>query len=530
MSRPSHRFVYLLLLLCPGLAGGRPALAADSQAENAAGASAKPDPLVLSRIIDREIEQRLEAEKIPLSPPADDAEFYRRVTLDITGIIPAADKVKAFLDSKDPDKRAKAIDELLASPRYGQHLADIWQSILFTRTTDNRRLQPTALIEWLTKRFNDNQSWDKMVTELLTASGKQDQNGAVSFFLSNPSVDKMTDITTRAFLGVQLQCAQCHNHPFTNWKQDEYWGMAAFFMKVRPDGNVRQAVQQGNSPGISEVTSVRRGRLPEGGRVLPPKFLQGERAKVNSSEPYRPVLARWLTSANNPYFAKAMTNRMWSQFMGRGFVNPIDDMHEGNEPSHPVLLAVMSEHFKSSGFDLKYLVRAICNSKTYQRTSKPVPGNEESGALFGHMTVKVMSPEQLFDSLSQVAGRMEPGRDRPRGAGRFVGNSRAAFVAFFKTEEGADPTEYQAGIPQVLRLMNSGQLNNPALLNQVVRSGKSDKEIIEHLYLATLSRRPTSAELERKLAYVEARKGSISKAYGDILWALLNCSEFTLNH
>jgi hypothetical protein len=513
------------------------AVAAVLGAGRATGGMVRPtvrsDPGALSRRIDEAIARQLAAEKIKPSPRADDAEFLRRVYLDITGVIPPADKAREFLDSPDSDKRTRLVEELLASPNYGRHSADTWQALLVPRSSDNRRLQVEPLVSWLQERFNGNMPWNQFVAELLTASGPQDKNGAVTFFLANSSADKATDAVCRLFLGVQLQCAQCHNHPFTRWKQDEYWGMAAFFTKVQAD-RVQAAVRQGNSPGIREVNSRRAQKnLPESAKMLPPRFFQGEQPKVGQQDPYRPVLASWLTAAENPYFARAMVNRVWAQFFGRGLVNPIDDMHEGHPPTHPELFQDLTRQFAAT-FDVKDLIRAICNSETYQRTSKPLPENEDDTTLFSHMTIKPLTPEQLFDSLAGVVGQgaREAARGKkaaPQGKGP-GGNTRAQFVAFFSTDDGSDPTEYQGGIPQALRLMNHQQMNNTAILAPLLKAGLKPQDILDRLYLATLSRRPTATEQERLARYVADNGGDARKAYADILWALLNSSEFTLNH
>ncbi len=488
----------------------------------------------LSSIIDHYINERLRTEKVDVSPRADDATFLRRAYLDITGRIPTAEKAAAFLENHDPAKRARLIDELLASKEFGTHQADIWQALLLPRNSDNRRLQFAPMIKWLEENFNANKPWDQMVQEILTATGDQEKNPAVTYYLANATVDKMTDSVTKLFLGVQLQCAQCHNHPFTEWKQAEYWGMAAFFMKTQispPRPNAKNA----NPPGVAEVPAPRRGKnaLPESARILPAKFLSGEEPKIESRAPLRPVLADWVTKADNPYFSKAMVNRVWAQFFGRGLVNPVDDMHEGNPASHPELLDEMARQFAANGFEVKALIRAICNSQAYQRSSKPFGNNADaSPALVSHMSIKVLSPEQLYDSLVQALGA--PGQ--PNGGRRGnpmprapAGNQRAAFVAFFGIEDGADPTEYQAGIPQALRLMNSPQLNNSAKFNQFLKGDRKPREVIEHLYLMTLSRRPTPAEFERLTTFVHKHKEP-RPAYNDILWALLNSSEFTMNH
>ncbi|HEY7311490.1 MAG TPA: DUF1549 and DUF1553 domain-containing protein [Gemmataceae bacterium] len=496
---------------------------------------AKLDSRALARHIDEAIDARLRADKIASSPRCDDAEFVRRVYLDLTGHIPSAEQAAAFLDGRDANKRAKLIDELLAGSDFGKHQADIWQALLLPRNSDNRFVQFDKMTKWLEENFNKNAPWDRMVRDIVTADGDMDKNGAVSYFLANATPDKLTDNATRVFLGVQLQCAQCHNHPFTGWKQNEYWGMAAFFTKVRMEGNPRQVVRQGGSVKISESGRGRPLRLPISAKRVPPKFLQAEEPKLGSGDAYRPVLAGWMTSAKNSYFSRAMVNRMWAQLFGRGIVNPVDDMHDGNQPSHPQLLADLSAQFAANSFDVKYLLRAVCNSDAYQRTSKPTGGNEEAGPeLFARMAVKVVTPEQLFDSLTLVLG--DPGRvNVPRrqnaaAARRLNITPRTQFVNFFKGDENADPTEYQAGIPQVLRLMNSPQLNNASMLNPILKAGKTPPQVVEQLYLSTLSRLPTRHELDRTLSLVRKHQDEPRQAYGDILWVLLNSSEFTLNH
>src|SRR5262249_34854474 len=234
-----------------------------------------------------------------------------------------------------------------------------WTNVMVKRESNNRLLKSRPLLDWLAEGFNANKPWDKVVYELITATGEQDKNGAVTYFIGNPTVDKMTDSVTRLFLGVRLECAQCHNHPFTNYKRDEYWGMAQFFMKVRLTANPQQASKKGISPGIVEGGKAKGKKkgLPESARIVPARFLQGAQPKLNPAEPARPVLARWLVAPDNPFFARAMVNRMWAHFFGRGVVNPVDDMHADNPATHPELLAALAEQFKRNGFDVKYLVR-----------------------------------------------------------------------------------------------------------------------------------------------------------------------------
>lgn len=491
----------------------------------------------LARHIDALIARKMSADGVSVSPRTTDEEFLRRVYLDITGKVPTSEQALAFLDSKESNKRAKLIDELLASKEFGVHLADLWQAMLLPRISDNRRFvqyYPT-LVKFLTDHFNANTPWDQLVTEIMTASGPSDKNGAVIYWAANATADKMTDNVTRMFMGVQLQCAQCHNHPFTDYKQDEYWGMAAFFLKVQPEGNPKAKAKDKAAISISEK-AAKKGRrgLPESAKFLPPKFLQGEKPTIKSSDPARPALAKWMTDGKNPFFARAMVNRLWGQYFGRGIVNPVDDMHDANPATHPELLADLAGQFVANGFDIKYIVRAICNSEAYQRSSKPAGNNPDHGPeTYARGAIKPLSPEQLYDSITVVLGT--PGRGAaPRAKGgaaaRNQGNAREQFVNFFGIEDGADPTEYQAGIPQVLRLMNAPQLNNSAVLSKILPGAKSDAEAVEKLYLTVLARRPTKEDQDRVLAFLAKNKAAPRReVFAGVLWALLNSSEFALN-
>lgn len=528
----------LLLALYVGIVG--------SGSVRAANKKATFDRESLSAAIAQEVNQMLKQEAIPASPQSSDAEFLRRIYVDLVGVIPTAEEAKGFLDSKDPEKRTKLIDRLLDDSRYGKNLADGWHRRLLTDTTDARRLNKAPLIQWLTEQFNNNTPWDKLVYDILTATGKQNKNGAVTYFLGNTTIDRLTDNVTRQFLGVQLQCAQCHDHPFTEWKQEAYWGMAMFFRKVAID-NVNRAAKDGASPGISEIVLQQRNqkgkknrnrqrvlRLPISAKRVAPKFLQGEEPKLDGAKPYRPALAQWLTAETNPYFAKAMVNRTWAHFFGRGLINPIDDLQPENEGTHPELLRKLTEGFIASGFDVKELVRAITNSEVYQRTSRAIPGNEEAEAeLYSRMTIKVLNPGQLYDAFQSVVSKgrtanpQANGRRRPQNR-RGNNNPREQFINFFKYDPYADRTEYTAGIPQALRLMNSREVSTFGLVNLLLRDKKKPEEVIETLYLSTLSRRPTQEEAQFLLSKVE--EAQPREAYNDVLWALLNCSEFTLNH
>jgi len=503
------------------------------QAAKAVSPAAK-DPALMAKMIDAGINAKITEAKSVSSPICSDAEFLRRAYLDIVGVIPSGDKAKEFIDSTDPAKRSKLIDELLANPLYGRHQSDLWIPKLYPKDSANRFITKEPLAKWFEEQFNANTPWNQFVTNLVTATGSIDKNPEVMYFLANRSVDKLTDTVTQHFLGIQLQCAQCHNHPFTGWKQTEYWGMATFFSKV-----MAQAPRNANKGGDNTQLGVREGPtatkakdfFPESAKTVPAKFLGAEAPKLNSSEPYRPALAAWMTSAENPYFAKAMVNRTWHQFFGSGFVNPIDDMHDENPASHPELLADLSHAFASGGFDVKNLIRGICLSQTYQRSSKPTAGNERAEDLFVKMTVKVMIPEQLYDSIKLASGPTpaEMNKDKRAAAGAKGGpvTDRDRFVQFFLAgADEASTTDYEAGIPQALKLMNS-KMSAPASLKTMAKSGTKTSDMLDTMFLATLSRRPSANEVKQLTEYV-SKSSTPTEAYSDVFWALLNSSEFTM--
>jgi hypothetical protein len=495
----------------------------------------KIDAAALTKLIDQEINKRIQAENAKSSGLCDDAEFIRRVYLDLVGVIPSVDKVAAFLDSKDANKRTKLIDELLADSRFGHFVGETWTNLMVPRESNNRALNQKPLEDWMAEQFNKNVPLNKAIYDLITATGEIDKNPAGTYFVANPTVDKITDNSTRMFLGVQLQCAQCHNHPFTDWKQTEYWAMAAFYMKTRVNGTPQAAAKKGTVLAVSESNKApkKKNGLPESAKIVPPKFLQGDTVSINAADPARPVLAKWMTSPDNRFFARAMVNRFWYQLFGRGIVNPVDDMHDDNTPTHPALLATLTEQFKLHEFDVKFLLRAICNSEVYQRSS----ASKEEAAnidpdLYTRRELRVMSAEQMYDSLTTVLGNATGKDAKEKGGGGKKGpqTPRAGFVNFFHVED-ANPLEYQNGIPQALRMMNSPFTNkSEAIAVSLTRETKTPAQAVERLYMAALSRRPTPAELERRVTYVTRSGTTPRAAYGDLLWALLNTSEFVLNH
>lgn len=494
-----------------------------------------PSPVLeVSKLIDQEINKKLKEAKLIPSPQADDAEFLRRAYLDITGVIPSASKTREFLESKEPNKRAKLIDELIDSKGFGNRLGDIWANLMYPQDSDNRLTPKAPIREWMAKSFNEGKHWDVMTWELITATGEAEKVPEVTYIMANKGVDKLTDSVGKLFLGVQIQCAQCHNHPFTHWKQTEYWGLAQFFYKVDI-----QAARNGNqvaniTPGVSELNRPGRSRnnpLPESAKNVPAKLLGAETVKMPPTEPYRPVLATWMTRPDNPFLAKAMVNRLWWQYFGRGLVNPVDDMSDENTPSHPELLAALTKEFVKSGFDVKHMVRCLTNSEAYQRTSKPNESNKDDNELYSHQNIKVLTGEQLYDSLVSITGG---DNDRPmaKGAVRGLPNSpRDRFAQFFLGTDNALPTDYEAGIPQALRLMNGPMLSQQRMVSasqRIVGKKTSPSEVVDALYLATLNRHPSDEEMKKVTTFL-SKANDTRSAYADILWTLLNTAEFTLN-
>lgn len=491
-------------------------------------AAGETNAAALAGLIDQSIESRLDREGIPAANLSDDAEFLRRVYLDLHGVIPTREQTERFLADRDAAKRARLVDELLASPRYGEYLADLWQGYLISPLADDRRVRADRFRTWLAGRFNT-QTWDRIATDLLTATGKMEDNPAVTYLIEGRlprSVPDLTDLTSRYFMGVRLNCAQCHDHPFVDWKQQEFWGMAAFFTQIQTPKRAKQVYELGviDDPRL-DLSSLRDAGMIDGFTPRPPTFLGGQPMPSGGSN--RAALARWLTAADNPYFARATVNRTWWRLFGRGIVGPVDDMHQANPPSHPELLDLLSRQFVESGFDLKFLTRSLVLSRAYQRTSRPGDAPPRQAELFGRMTIKVLSPGQLHDSLETVFGRAAPvtGIDAKQG-------SRPEFTEFFSEDGDPDPTDYRRGIPHLLRQMNAGQFagrNLETLVDRLMQSGRPPQDVASDLFLTLLTRRPTPDEQQRFATHLQ-RAGSPADACRELAWALMMTSEFSLNH
>jgi hypothetical protein len=515
-------------------------------------------PLTSAKAIDQFIAKKLSGDKIIASALASDGEFLRRAYLDITGTIPSSTQARAFLDSKDPARRAKLVDELLASPNYGRHFGMMWCNLVTPRDANMIRPPDTKpLAKWFTDRFNQNQPWNKLVSDLLTAEGPTVENPAGIFFILNgdsrsvPQANIATRNLGQLFMGQQIQCAECHNHPFQKWKQDEFWGMAAFFGRV-----TNSAKNAKGASGIyeSDKAPVAKGapKAPAGkasiaiskeafknvGKVVQASLPTKVQPEINPSGPLRPIFAEWLTSPKNPYLAKAAVNRLWANFFGRGIVNPLTDMGEENPPSHPELLEHLATEFIASGYDQKHLIRCICLSDAYQRSSQPTPSNKNDDQAFARMNVKVIGADALWDSLCTAleVAQLDPPAPKVNTKNKVTGTAppklsgRESFYAFFNTsDEAGVGTEFTHGIPQALRLMNQGLFNEGGKALPRIAKLSTPEQVIEELYLTALSRRPSALEVQEAREFVRTASSPL-EGYRGIFWALLNSSEFMLSH
>ncbi len=484
----------------------------------------EPSASELAALIDQQIEARLAGEHLQPAPLTDDAEFLRRAYLDLHGVVPTKEQAERFLRATEADKRSQLVDELLASSRYGQYLGDIWQGYLISPLADDSRARAERFREYLAGQFNT-KTWDRIASDLLTATGKMEENPAVTYLIEGRlprTVPDLTDLTSRYFLGLRLNCAQCHDHPFVDdFKQKDFWGIAAFFTQIQTPKRSKQVYMRGviDDPQLTLAT-LRDMGVPDGFVLRSPTFLGGQELSADKTKCNRAALAEWMTSPSNPYFARAAVNRTWWRLFGRGLVRPVDDMHKANVPSYPQLVDMLAKRFVDSDFNLKFLTRAIVLSHAYQRTSRSSGSSDAQIALFGRMAIKVLSAGQLYDSLETVFGSPSKvaGIDTREGA-------RSEFSHFFGDSGDPDPTAYRRGIPHLLRQMNSRQFSGSG----IDVSARSPEAVASDLFLTILARQPSSDEQRRVKAYFE-HCDSPQSGCRELAWVLAMTSEFSTNH
>ncbi len=522
--------------------------------------SPRPGALTAAELtarIDQAIAAKLATDKVPISPPADDAEFLRRVTLDLHGVVPKPDRVIEFHSSQDSNKRTALVDELLAGRQYGQHFGLIWFNRMVPRSARATSLVDDSLQPWLAEAFNAGRGWDAIVRDILVSEGDLNESPAANFFLAaaagtdtpHPAPDRVAAAVSRLFLGLRLECCQCHNHPFNGLKQTDFWETAAFFVNLRGGVADRPTSRPKMVPVLREgeqvlgikglkferpIVAAAEIEIPESnGKRVHARYLHGDQLDSSVQTVFRPAFAAWLASPSNRQFARAAVNRMWANFFGQGLVDPVDDMQPEHQASHPELLDLLTDEFIATGFDLKHLARAMVCSQAYGRTSTPPEGTAACPEKYGHMSARVMTADQLFDSLTQILQRSVGEHIANGGQKRKYGDGRERFRIYFQGGGDDDHTPvpaYAHGIPQVLRIMNSPTLSDGSkLIDLLTRYGAKRAAVVDRLYLTTLSRYPTEQERKRAEDFLDAESNSF-KGYSDLLWVLLNSGEFLHNH
>ncbi|GAA4421620.1 DUF1549 domain-containing protein [Bremerella cremea] len=508
--------------------------------------------------IDEQIDSQLKRLNLVASPTCSDAEFLRRVYLDTIGRLPTPDEARTFLANTKPEKRDEVIETLLASPEFVDYWSYKWSDVLMLNGT---LLRPQALktyYQWIHTHVEKNTPWDQMVREIVTATGESTENGATNFFALSQTPEEMTENASQAFMGLSIGCAKCHNHPLEKWTNDQYYAMANIFSRVKAKGWGGEGRNGDGSRTLYVATS---GELvqPRTGKPQAPTPLDGTPIAFDSPDDRREPFANWLTSPENPYFAKAITNRVWANFFGVGLVEQVDDLRVSNPPSNSALLDAATKHVVDNKFDLKSLMRAILQSNAYQRSSVALAGNEAESRFYSRYYPRRMMAEVLHDAVVQVTGVPTkfdtvafPGNDKqktdfyPDGTKAIQLYDSAVENYFLSTfgrnprnivcecERSAEPT-----MVQVLHISNGDTINdklkNPASraesLWRLRRQGLSDEALIDEIYLSCFSRFPSPEKRRALVAMLPPVDSPDERAtIEDLFWGLMSSREFLFNH
>ena len=487
-----------------------------------------------NNVIDALVFDKLRKLRVAPSELCDDETFLRRVCLDVAGVLPTAEEYYRFMNDKAPDKRAKLVDELLGRKEFAELWVLKWAELLQIRTSQIVSYKAMLLyFNWLQDRIANNVPVDQWVQELLAAKGGTFKNPATNYYQTEQDTLKIAENVAQVFLGMRVQCAQCHNHPFDRWTMDDYYGFAAFFAQVGRKGtdDPREVVVFNGGGG--DV------RHPVGGRVMAPKFLGGA-APDCAGKDRREVLAKWLASPDNPYFATNLANVVWAHFFGRGIVHEVDDVRVSNPASNPELLAEMGRRFTEYKYDFKKLVRDICTSRTYQLATRPNASNEGDTRNFARQSLRRIRAETFLDALSQVTETKNKFPGLPQGA-RAVqiadGNVSTYFLTTFgrATRETVCSCEVklEPTLSQSLHLLNgeatTQRIVQGNLIGRRLAEKKTPEEVVEELFVRCLSRKPLPEERAKLLAAVGAEADK-KRALEDVFWSLLNSREFMFNH
>lgn len=491
-------------------------------------------PPITGNYIDQLVGDKLLKLRILPSELCSDEEFLRRATIDIAGMLPTEEEYREFLADAAADKRARLIDRLLARKEFSEIWAMKWSQWLMVKSSPQVSYKSMFLYSnWLTDKIARNEPLDQVVRELLSATGGTFTSPATNFYQVERDTLKTAENVAQVFMGFRTQCAQCHNHPFDRWTMDDYYSFAAFFAQIgRKQGEDYRETIVFNSGG-GEV------RHPLGGRPMPPKFLGGDQPDVKGQD-RRQILAQWLTSPENPYFATNIANRVWAHFFGRGIVEEVDDVRVSNPPSNPELLAALGKKLVDYQYDFKGLVRDICNSHAYQRSFLRNASNETDESNFAHANVRRIPAEMLLDCLNQVTQTREKFRGLPLGA-RATQIADGETSTYFLTTFGRAKRETVCAceattaptLSQALHLLNGqavqGKIAQGAVVKKLLDQGQTPAQVIESLYIRALGRKPVADEQEKLLALVAAAENP-QAGLEDVFWAVLNSREFLFNH
>jgi hypothetical protein len=476
---------------------------------------------------------------------AGDAEFLRRACLDAIGVLPTSEDVENFLADKSPDKRAKLIDRLIARDEFVDYWSYKWSDLLLV---SSRRLNSTAMwafYDWIRESVKQNKPWDKFARDIFLSSGSTRENGALNYFVLHKDPIELSENATQAFLGQRITCARCHNHPLEKWTQVQYYQMANLFARV--------GVKNGGMGDNIVFAKVSGDVLyPKLARPLPPAPLDAASIPLDSTEDRRIVFAKWLTSPDNAMFSRTLVNRVWANFMGRGLVDPMDDLRASNPASNEELLAALSKDFVAHGYDVQRLIRTIMNSSVYQLSSEANATNPSDNIYYSKHIIRRLSAEVILDAMSQVTGAPTAFSGYPAGTralelpdtqvkSEFLASfGRPARVLCDAAERASDPT-----ITQALHVINGDTLNKKlsspeGTIALFLKLGLSDRRILEYMYLSAFNRYPTDAEqaslasaLEKtrlEKGTEEARRNAHRQALEDMVWAMLTSKEFLFNH
>ncbi len=524
----------------------------------AAGGAHAGDEPTLRKAIDREIQSEWERQKIAPAPLADDASFLRRITLDLTGTIPACGETVAFLKDADPAKRAKAVERLLEDPRFGTSMATEWDLVLFGRNPSNPEIRKReGFQKWLAERFSKNVPYDEWVRELILAEGNSAEQGAPAYLIQfRGQALETAEAVSKVFMGAQIRCARCHDHPNDKWSQKDFYGFAAFFARLAVidggGGEGKKKLWLGEkSTGDLMFTGPAKDAKPgQKGEPISAKYLDGpvveEPAlpagfkepdwRTLKTAPPKPgfsrkeKLAAWITAPENPFFARAIVNRVWDHFFGRGFVNPVDDLRMDRPGSHPELMKKISGELVARKFDLKWLMREIALSETYQRGSAGEVRDAKGG--YDRFRLRALTAEEMVAALREATGfnaatALDPKAQLP---GAF-----AEYAVRYMAQTTDGRGEFQGSVSERLFMNNSSQVRQLIgrrkgnLADAVLSSSEPWEARVDRIFLQILSREPRREERERFVKFVTGGPKP-DPLVEDAIWVLLNCGEFRFNH